>query len=174
MIHELFHGDDVKTATHLRPNWIFFPPNSFSCVFNRHFDSPDEVVTGLIHPRQPSGKKSRGHRCLVPSLPVCTQHTYHIFILIERRVRAFIQRILLFSFLLCSSTFFFERCCSPLSARSRAFRSSIFTQQKGPYLWYHTSTYLVIKIKIHSSCEIEYFVQTHLCKLCVILSTYHI
>ena len=26
-----------------------------------------------------------------------------------------------------------------------------------------------IKIKIHSSCEIEYFVETHLCKLCVIL-----
>ena len=25
------------------------------------------------------------------------------------------------------------------------------------------------KIKIHSSCEIEYFVKTHLCKLCVIL-----
>ena len=27
----------------------------------------------------------------------------------------------------------------------------------------------IIKIKIHSSCEIEYFVETHLCKLCVIL-----
>ena len=26
-----------------------------------------------------------------------------------------------------------------------------------------------IKIKIHSICEIEYFVETHLCKLCVIL-----
>ena len=26
----------------------------------------------------------------------------------------------------------------------------------------------VIKTKIHSSCEIEYFVETHLCKLCVI------
>ena len=25
------------------------------------------------------------------------------------------------------------------------------------------------KIKIHSSCEIEYVVETHLCKLCVIL-----
>ena len=25
------------------------------------------------------------------------------------------------------------------------------------------------KMKIHSSCEIEYFVETHLCKLCVIL-----
>ena len=24
-----------------------------------------------------------------------------------------------------------------------------------------------IKIEIHSSCEIEYFVETHLCKLCV-------
>ena len=28
---------------------------------------------------------------------------------------------------------------------------------------------VIIKIKIHSSCEIEYFVETHLCKLCVIL-----
>ena len=29
--------------------------------------------------------------------------------------------------------------------------------------------YSIIKIKIHSSCEIEDFVETHLCKLCVIL-----
>ena len=28
---------------------------------------------------------------------------------------------------------------------------------------------IIIKMKIHSSCEIEYFVETHLCKLCVIL-----
>ena len=28
---------------------------------------------------------------------------------------------------------------------------------------------LYYKIKIHSSCEIEDFVETHLCKLCVIL-----
>ena len=27
----------------------------------------------------------------------------------------------------------------------------------------------IIKIKLHSSCEIEDFVETHLCKLCVIL-----
>ena len=27
----------------------------------------------------------------------------------------------------------------------------------------------IIKIKIHSSCEIEYFVEIHLCTLCVIL-----
>ena len=32
------------------------------------------------------------------------------------------------------------------------------------YIWKY-----IIKIKIHSSCEIEYFVETHLCKLCVIL-----
>ena len=29
----------------------------------------------------------------------------------------------------------------------------------------------IVKIKIHSSCEIEYFVETHLCKLCVILQS---
>ena len=28
---------------------------------------------------------------------------------------------------------------------------------------------IIIKIKIHSSCDIEDFVETHLCKLCVIL-----
>ena len=27
----------------------------------------------------------------------------------------------------------------------------------------------IIQIKIHSSCETEYSVETHLCKLCVIL-----
>ena len=27
----------------------------------------------------------------------------------------------------------------------------------------------IIKITMHSSCEIEYFVETHLCKLCAIL-----
>ena len=31
-----------------------------------------------------------------------------------------------------------------------------------------THTY-IIKIKVHSSCEIEDFFETHLCKLCVIL-----
>ena len=31
------------------------------------------------------------------------------------------------------------------------------------------SSLYIIKIKIHSSCEIEDFVETHLCKLCVIL-----
>ena len=28
---------------------------------------------------------------------------------------------------------------------------------------------IVIKIKLHSSCEIEDFIETRLCKLCVIL-----
>ena len=32
-----------------------------------------------------------------------------------------------------------------------------------------TFTTCIIKIRIHSSCEIKYFVETHLCKLCVIL-----
>ena len=32
-----------------------------------------------------------------------------------------------------------------------------------------SKTSCTTKIKIHSSCEIEYFVETHLCKLCVIL-----
>ena len=31
------------------------------------------------------------------------------------------------------------------------------------------TTEYIIKIKIHASCEIEGFVETHLCKLCVIL-----
>ena len=31
------------------------------------------------------------------------------------------------------------------------------------------STIDIIKIKKHSSCEIEHFVETHLCKLCVVL-----
>ena len=33
----------------------------------------------------------------------------------------------------------------------------------------YPTVYIIIKIKIHSSCEIEYFVETHCCKLCVIL-----
>ena len=31
------------------------------------------------------------------------------------------------------------------------------------------TTIYIRKMKIHSSCEFEYFVETHLCKLCVIL-----
>ena len=31
------------------------------------------------------------------------------------------------------------------------------------------AVYYILKIEIHSSCEIEYFVETHICKLCVIL-----
>ena len=31
------------------------------------------------------------------------------------------------------------------------------------------SSAFIIKIKLHSSCEIEYFVETRICKLCVIL-----
>ena len=44
------------------------------------------------------------------------------------------------------------------------------------YVWnrgdtrrHHFRAWYIIKTKIHSSCEIEYFVETHLCKLCVIL-----
>ena len=29
--------------------------------------------------------------------------------------------------------------------------------------------YNIAKIKVHSSCEIEHLVETHICKLCVIL-----
>ena len=43
-----------------------------------------------------------------------------------------------------------------LSDRGGTLRAQIFH----PY---------IIKIKIRSSCEIENFVETHLCKLCVIL-----
>ena len=34
--------------------------------------------------------------------------------------------------------------------------------------FFHIQTY-IIKIEIHSSCEIEYFVETHIFKLCVTL-----
>ena len=37
-----------------------------------------------------------------------------------------------------------------------------------PAVFLDAATY-IIKMKIHSSCEIEDFVETHLCKLCVIL-----
>ena len=39
---------------------------------------------------------------------------------------------------------------------------------------FHTQKILsiyIITIKMHSSCEIEYFVETHLCKVCVILGS---
>ena len=29
-------------------------------------------------------------------------------------------------------------------------------------------TVFILKIKIHNSCEIEYYVEPHLCKLCVV------
>ena len=32
--------------------------------------------------------------------------------------------------------------------------------------WYDYWYDSIVRIKIHSSCEIEYFVETHLCKLC--------
>ena len=49
--------------------------------------------------------------------------------------------------------------------RSRAKKLSIyFTRARTTYMETH-----IIKIKIHSSCETEDFVETHLCKLCVIL-----
>ena len=34
---------------------------------------------------------------------------------------------------------------------------------------FYTVTSIIIKIKIHSSCEIGDFIETHLCTLCVIL-----
>ena len=54
-------------------------------------------------------------------------------------------------------------------------RQEISTNQTSPLIFkcYHDITIFVcaniIKIKIHSSCEIEDFVETHLCKLCVTL-----
>ena len=33
----------------------------------------------------------------------------------------------------------------------------------------HQFFYYSMKIKLHSSCDIEYFAETHICKLCVIL-----
>ena len=37
------------------------------------------------------------------------------------------------------------------------------------YYNYLSVAYCFLKIKIHSSCEIEYSVETRLCELCVIL-----
>ena len=50
-----------------------------------------------------------------------------------------------------------SRYCIRISVNSSNIRA------KNSYEWY------IIKIKIHSICEIEDFVETHLCKLCVIL-----
>ena len=36
-------------------------------------------------------------------------------------------------------------------------------------VWYCINLLYIIKIEIHSSCEIEYFVETNICKLYVIL-----
>ena len=36
---------------------------------------------------------------------------------------------------------------------------------------YRCILYNIIKINIHSSCETEDFVETHLCKLCVLLQS---
>ena len=40
------------------------------------------------------------------------------------------------------------------------------------YVYTRLNIYIyILKIHLHSSCEIEYFVETHLCKLCVILQS---
>ena len=48
-------------------------------------------------------------------------------------------------------------------------RSSVFSYLVDYYVFGYEAVQYIIKIKIHSSCEIEDFVETHLCKLCVIL-----
>ena len=50
-----------------------------------------------------------------------------------------------------------------LVRRTRVVYDGVFT----PYC-HICDAYNIIKIKVHSSCEIEHFVETHLCKLCVI------
>ena len=55
----------------------------------------------------------------------------------------------------------FLHCCTTAAAGSH--QSSIWCNERTRHAIH------IIKIKIHSSCEIEYFVETHLCNLCVIL-----
>ena len=57
----------------------------------------------------------------------------------------------------------------------RSYSSSVLTRLRR--IWTHSTShsrrvpYIYYKIWIHSSCKIEYFVETHLCKLCVILQS---
>ena len=59
-------------------------------------------------------------------------------------------------------------CWGSLALRHVCIVFAIDCQLTSCCLVYIHSLY-IIKIKIHSSCEIENFVETHLCKLCVIL-----
>ena len=60
----------------------------------------------------------------------------------------------------------------PIFASRAIHRSLVYTDVSRQYFKYiHI---YIIKIKIHSSCEIEYFVETHLCKMCVILRSIYI
>ena len=54
----------------------------------------------------------------------------------------------------------------PQHVFSRAMLCIPYLSRQGCLLW---SMLYFIKIKIRSSCEIEDFVETNLCKLCVIL-----
>ena len=66
-------------------------------------------------------------------------------------------------------------CCSHINSHNqvRGHRTGSSHSGAGNYPRENTNKQRwythIIKIKIHSSCEIEYFVETHLCKLCVIL-----
>ena len=56
------------------------------------------------------------------------------------------------------------------SAGQKPRRATPPTRHSEPVFVYRLVYRLyIIKMKIRSSCEIEYFVETHLCKLCVIL-----
>ena len=78
-----------------------------------------------------------------PSSPLSTSVRAVVFLFIARRTQHFLP----------SSTR--SRRNVPTHAAGRSEQSN---------LWYH-----VYKNEIHSSCEIEDFAETHLCKLCVIL-----
>ena len=65
-------------------------------------------------------------------------------------------------------------CCRVKAGWSELYQVRRLDYMKGPSMNILMTMFMfpgldTIKITIHSSCEIEYFVETHLCKLCVIL-----
>ena len=59
-------------------------------------------------------------------------------------------------------------CFAPGTTSARFFTITQRTDSRSGGIGSRLDYTKIIKIKIHSSCEIEYFIETHLCKLCVI------